>query len=116
MAYDADAIVVGGGLAGLVAAAELVEAHRRVILVDQEGEQSLGGQAFWSLGGLFLVDSPEQRRLRIRDSYDLALQDWMGTAVFDRDEDHWPDALMRDVGQATKFFRRARRFGFASDS
>ncbi|KAB2915750.1 MAG: FAD-binding dehydrogenase [Hyphomicrobiaceae bacterium] len=87
---DADAIVVGGGLAGLVATAELVDAGRKVILLDQEPEQSLGGQAFWSLGGLFFVDSPEQRRLRIRDSHDLALQDWLGSAGFDRDEDHWP--------------------------
>ena len=90
MAEDADAIVVGAGLAGLVAATELADAGKRVIVVDQEGEQSLGGQAFWSFGGLFLVDSPEQRRLGIRDSYDLALQDWMGSAGFDRDEDLWP--------------------------
>src|SRR6185436_5797349 len=87
---DADVIVVGGGLAGLVATAELVDAGRKVILLDQEPEQSLGGQAFWSFGGLMFVDSPEQRRLRIRDSHDLALQDWMGTAGFDRQEDHWP--------------------------
>src|SRR5215475_993469 len=87
---DADVIVVGAGLAGLVAAAELIDAGRRVILLDQEGEQSLGGQAFWSFGGLFLVDSPEQRRLGIRDSQALALQDWMGSAGFDRDEDQWP--------------------------
>lgn len=90
MGNDADAIVVGAGLAGLVAATELASAGKRVIIVDQEPEQSLGGQAFWSFGGLFLVDSPEQRRLGIRDSYELALQDWLGTAGFDRDEDHWP--------------------------
>lgn len=88
--HDADVVVVGAGLAGLVAAAELADSGKRVIIVDQEGEQSLGGQAFWSFGGLFLVDSPEQRRMRIRDSRDLALQDWRGTAGFDRDEDHWP--------------------------
>jgi len=87
---DADAIVVGAGLAGLVAAAELADAGRRVIILDQEGEASLGGQAFWSFGGLFFVDSPEQRRMRIRDSRDLAWQDWLGTAGFDRDEDFWP--------------------------
>ncbi len=86
----ADVIIVGAGLAGLVAAAEIADAGRRVIVVEQEPEQSLGGQAFWSLGGLFLVDSPEQRRMGIRDSYELALQDWMGTAAFDRDEDLWP--------------------------
>ena len=90
MPLDADVIIVGGGLAGLVVAAELAGARRRVILVDQEPEQSLGGQAFWSLGGLFLVNSPEQRRLGIHDSYDLALADWMGTAGFDRVEDAWP--------------------------
>ncbi len=87
---DADVVVVGAGLAGLVATAELVEAGRSVILVDQEGEQGIGGQAFWSFGGLFLVDSPQQRRMGIKDSVDLALQDWMGSAQFDRDEDHWP--------------------------
>ena len=87
---DADVIVVGGGLAGLVAACEVVDAGKRVILLDQEPEQSLGGQAFWSFGGLMFVNSPEQRRMRIRDSHDLALQDWMGTAGFDREEDHWP--------------------------
>ena len=85
-----DVVVVGGGLAGLVAAAELADAGRRVAVVDQEPEASLGGQAFWSFGGLFLVDSPEQRRLRIKDSHDLALQDWLGTAGFDRAEDEWP--------------------------
>jgi len=90
MADDADVIVVGGGLAGLVAACEVADAGKRVIVVDQEGEQSLGGQAFWSFGGLFLVDSPEQRRLGIKDSFDLALQDWMGSAGFDREEDLWP--------------------------
>src|SRR4030081_2425818 len=90
MADEADVIVVGGGLAGLGAAGGIAGAGKRVIVVDQEGEQSLGAQAFWSFGGLFLVDSPEQRRLGIRDSYDLALQDWMGSAGFDRDEDLWP--------------------------
>jgi predicted oxidoreductase len=87
---DADVIVVGAGLAGLVATAELVDAGRRVILVDQEPEGSLGGQAFWSLGGLFLVDTPEQRRMGVRDSRALAWQDWLGTAGFDREEDLWP--------------------------
>ena len=87
---DADAIVVGAGLAGLVATAELVDAGRRVVVLDQEPAQNLGGQAFWSFGGLFFVNSPEQRRMRIRDNVDLALQDWHGTAGFDRDEDHWP--------------------------
>ena len=88
---DADVIVVGAGLAGLVATGELVDAGRKVLLVDQENANNLGGQAFWSFGGLFFVDSPEQRRLGIEDSYELALQDWMGTAGFDREvDDRWP--------------------------
>src|SRR6476469_4847636 len=88
---EPDAIVVGAGLAGLVATHELVKAGRSVLVVDQENRNNLGGQAFWSLAGLFFVDSPEQRRMGIKDSYELALQDWMGSAGFDRDrEDHWP--------------------------
>ncbi|CAN7371365.1 FAD-binding dehydrogenase [Neorhizobium tomejilense] len=90
MSDRVDAIVVGAGLSGLVAATELADAGRSVVILDQEPEQNLGGQAFWSLGGLFLVDSPEQRRMGIRDSLDLAWQDWLGTAGFDREEDHWP--------------------------
>lgn len=90
MSDRVDAIVVGAGLSGLVAATELADAGRSVVILDQEPEQNLGGQAFWSLGGLFLVDSPEQRRMGIRDSLDLAWQDWLDTAGFDREEDHWP--------------------------
>ncbi|WP_035850536.1 FAD-binding dehydrogenase [Kitasatospora azatica] len=95
MALDADVIVIGAGLAGLVATAELADAGRRVIVLDQEPAASLGGQAHWSFGGLFLVDSPEQRRLRIHDSCELAWQDWLGTAGFDRPEDRWPRAWAR---------------------
>ncbi len=85
-----DAIVVGAGLAGLTVAAEIADAGKSVLLLDQENEANIGGQAFWSFGGLFLVNSPEQRRLRIRDSRDLAWQDWLGSAGFDREDDHWP--------------------------
>ena len=87
----ADVIVVGAGIAGLVAAAELTAAGRTVALLDQEGPDDLGGQAFWSFGGLFLVDSPEQRRLGVKDSVELAWSDWQGSAQFDRldDQDRW---------------------------
>ncbi|MGO4103038.1 FAD-binding dehydrogenase [Leifsonia sp. YAF41] len=87
---EADVIVVGAGLAGLVATAELVDAGKRVLLVDQEPAASLGGQAWWSFGGLFLIDSPEQRRMGVKDSLALATQDWYGSAGFDREEDAWP--------------------------
>ncbi|MEU3368055.1 FAD-binding dehydrogenase [Streptomyces pseudogriseolus] len=88
---DADVIVVGAGLAGLVAAHELTAKGRRVALVDQENAANLGGQAYWSFGGLFLVGSPEQRRLGVKDSFELAWNDWQGSAAFDRldDEDSW---------------------------
>lgn len=85
-----DVIIVGAGLAGLVAAAELGDRGLRVTIVDQETPQNIGGQAHWSLGGLFMVDTPEQRRMRIRDSHELARSDWLGSAQFDRPEDHWP--------------------------
>ena len=90
VANDADVIVIGAGLAGLVATAELADAGRRVILLEQEPVPYLGGQAFWSLGGLFLVNSPEQRRFGVRDSLEQAMADWMRTAGFDRDVDAWP--------------------------
>ncbi len=88
---DADVIVVGAGLAGLAAAHELTRAGKKVALVDQENAANLGGQAFWSFGGLFLVGTPEQRRLKVRDSVELAWNDWRGSAGFDRldDEDSW---------------------------
>ncbi|MGO4499558.1 FAD-binding dehydrogenase [Paenibacillus sp. 2RAB27] len=88
---DYDAIVVGAGLAGLVATVEIADSGKRVLLLDQEPEASFGGQAWWSFGGLFLVNSPEQLRLGIKDSQELAWQDWQGSAGFDRedDEDYW---------------------------
>ncbi|MFQ1701492.1 FAD-binding dehydrogenase [Loktanella agnita] len=87
---QSDVIIIGGGLAGLVAANELLARGKTVTILDQEGRQNLGGQAFWSLGGLFMIDTSEQRRLRIKDSHALARSDWFGSAQFDRSEDHWP--------------------------
>ena len=88
--FEPEIIVVGHGLAGLVATYEATRAGRRVLVLDQENENNLGGQAYWSLGGLFLVDSPEQRRIGVHDSVDLAWRDWRASAAFDREEDHWP--------------------------
>src|SRR4029077_2457852 len=85
-----DVIVIGAGLAGLVAATEIANAGKRVLILDQEPEQSLGGQAFWSFGGLFFVNSPEQRHMGIRDSPALALSDWVGTEGVSPDVDRWP--------------------------
>ena len=90
-----DVVVIGAGLSGLVTAAEAADAGRRVIVLDQEPKASLGGQAYWSLGGLFLIDTPEQRRLGIHDSAELAAADWFGSAGFDRPEDYWPQQWAR---------------------
>jgi len=89
MPEQADAIIIGAGLAGLVAASELVDAGKKGVILEQEPEASFGGQAWWSFGGLFLVDSPEQRRMGIKDSHELARQDWLPSAEFDRAEDDW---------------------------
>ena len=114
--FEADVVVVGAGLAGLVATAELTDAGKRVILVDQEPEQSLGGQAWWSFGGLFLVDSPEQRRLRVHDSLELARQDWFGTAGFDRESDHWPrqwaEAYLQFAAGEKRSWLKSQGIGF----
>jgi hypothetical protein len=106
---DADAIVVGAGLAGLVAARELTGAGKRVALIDQENHANLGGQAYWSFGGLFLVDSPEQRRLGVHDSVELAWADWLGSAQFDRldDEDAWATRWARSYVEFAAGQKRA---------
>ncbi|KAF5000129.1 hypothetical protein FGRMN_1943 [Fusarium graminum] len=110
-------IIVGGGLAGLVAAFELSERKIPVLLIDQENEKNLGGQAFWSLGGLFMVDSSYQRRMGIRDSRELAMRDWMGSARFDREvEDHWPrkwaKAFVDFATDEMEDYVKARGLGF----
>ncbi|TQR20110.1 FAD-binding dehydrogenase [Psychrobacillus vulpis] len=113
-----DVIVVGAGLAGLVATAELADAGKKVLLLDQEPENSLGGQAWWSFGGLFLVDSPEQRRLGIKDSYELAWQDWLGTAGFDREDDEdywakkWAEAYVRFAAEEKRQWLHAQGIRF----
>ncbi|WP_036320091.1 FAD-binding dehydrogenase [Microbacterium sp. B24] len=114
--HETDILVIGWGLAGLVAATEAAAAGRRVIIVDQEPRCNLGGQAFWSFGGLFFVDSPEQRRLGISDSLELARQDWFSTAQFDRDEDHWPrrwaDAYLDFAHGEKRAWLRGKGVGF----
>jgi len=113
---SADVLVIGWGLAGLVAASEAAAAGKRVILLDQESRSNLGGQAWWSFGGLFFIDSPEQRRLGIKDSLELATQDWFGNAGFDRDEDRWPrawaEAYLQFAAGEKRTWLRERGVGF----
>jgi len=115
-AHSADVLVIGWGLAGLVAAGEAVAAGKRVIIVDQEPRSNLGGQAWWSFGGLFFVDSPEQRRMGIKDSLELARQDWFGTAGFDREEDAWPrrwaEAYLQFAHHEKRAWLREKGVGF----
>jgi predicted oxidoreductase len=108
MKDETDVVIVGAGLAGLVAAAELIDAGRQVMILEQEPEASFGGQAFWSFGGLFFVNSPDQRRLGIRDSFELAWQDWSGSAGFDREEDYWP----RQWAQAYVAFAAGEKYSW----
>ncbi|MFC8681379.1 FAD-binding dehydrogenase [Microbacterium ureisolvens] len=115
-AHHTDILVIGWGLAGLVATAEAVAAGKRVVLVDQEPRSNLGGQAWWSFGGLFFIDSPEQRRLGIHDSLELARQDWFGNAGFDRDEDLWPrrwaEAYLQFAHEEKRAWLRDKGVGF----
>lgn len=115
-AHTADVLIIGWGLAGLVAASEAVAARKRVVIVDQEPRTNLGGQAWWSFGGLFFVDSPEQRRLGIRDSIELARQDWFGNAGFDREEDLWPqrwaEAYLQFAHEEKRAWLREKGVGF----
>lgn len=114
--HSADVLVIGWGLAGLVAASEAAAAGKSVVIVDQESRPNVGGQAFWSFGGLFFVDSPEQRRMGIKDSYELARQDWFATAGFDRDEDHWPrqwaEAYLQFAHTEKRSWLREKGVGF----
>lgn len=114
--HRTDVLVIGWGLAGLIAAAEAVAAGKRVTIIDQEPRTNLGGQAWWSFGGLFFVDSPEQRRMGIRDSIELARQDWFGTAGFDRAEDAWPrrwaEAYLEFAAGEKRSWLRERGVGF----
>ena len=111
-----DVVVVGAGLAGLVTAVEAVARGRHVTLIDQEPRRSIGGQAFWSFGGLLLVDTPEQRRLGIRDSYEVAHRDWMHAAGFDRESDvwgrQWAEAYLGWAAGDMRGWLRERGVGF----
>ncbi len=80
--YKADVVIIGGGIAGIAAAIELMEKGKKIILLDRDFEKALGGLALSSFGGMFFVDTPQQRRAGINDSVDTALRDWYSVANF----------------------------------
>lgn len=83
---SSDVLIIGGGLAGIVAALELIGHGRDVLLVDRDEEAAFGGLAKESFGGLFFVGSREQRRNRINDLPEQALADWHSFAEFGPDD------------------------------
>ena len=110
--YSSEVLVVGGGIAGIVAALELLDTGKSVVLLDRDGADVFGGLARESFGGMFFVNTPEQRRLGMRDSVDLALRDWFSFAEFGA-EDHWPKAWAETyVNQCTPdVYRWVRKHG-----
>ncbi len=87
--YEAEVVVIGAGLAGMVTALELLDAGKRVVMLDAAARDRFGGLALSSFGGMFFVDSPEQRKNGIKDSVDLAMGDWVRYGELDPD-DVWP--------------------------
>ncbi|QTD43983.1 FAD-binding dehydrogenase [Ottowia testudinis] len=81
--HQSEVIIIGGGLAGIVCALQLLDAGRRVLLLDRDAPEHFGGLAKESFGGLLIVDTPLQRRQKLKDSPDLALQDWLAFGAFD---------------------------------
>jgi predicted oxidoreductase len=107
-----DVLIIGGGIAGIATALDLLDGNKSVMIVDRDRESAFGGLARESFGGMFFVDSPEQRRQGIRDSADLALRDWTSFAEFGAD-DRWPRAWAEAyVGRCTAdVYRWVRGFG-----
>lgn len=86
-----DVLIIGGGLAGIVAALELLNQGKRVTLVDRDTAENFGGLARESFGGILVVGSDEQRRAGIADTPELALQDWLSFGAFTpADTNSWP--------------------------
>jgi predicted oxidoreductase len=80
--YQSDVAIVGGGIAGVVCALQLLDMGKSVALFEREGPERLGGSALEAFGGMFFVDSPEQRRMKIKDTPEQALADWRSFAEF----------------------------------
>jgi predicted oxidoreductase len=86
MKHQTDILIIGGGLAGITTAIELLDAGKRVMIVDRDTEANFGGLAKWAFGGMFFVDTKHQRKRGIKDSIDLAMKDWFSFAEFEEGE------------------------------
>jgi predicted oxidoreductase len=93
--------VIGGGIAGITTALELLEGGQSVVLVDRDSRERFGGLARWAFGGMALVGTPEQRRYRIPDTPELALEDWLRFGELGED-DHWPKAWARSYVEESR--------------
>ncbi|HMT65455.1 MAG TPA: FAD-dependent oxidoreductase, partial [Ottowia sp.] len=89
-----DTLVIGGGLAGIVTALELLRAGKSVTLVDRDTPERFGGLALWAFGGMALVGTPLQAKMKIPDTPERALADWIRFGELAADE-HWPLAWAR---------------------
>jgi predicted oxidoreductase len=87
--YKAEVAIAGAGLAGIVTAYELLTAGRRVLFIDKDRPENFGGLAKQSFGGVHMIDTPHQRRLKIKDSPELAWHDWQSVAGYEP-ADEWP--------------------------
>ena len=107
-----EVLVIGGGIAGIATALDLLDANKSVLLLDRDEDGAFGGLARESFGGMFFVDSPEQRRQGIRDSCELAWRDWCDFAEFEPD-DEWPKAWARAYVErcTTDVHHWVRRYG-----
>ena len=74
--YQADVIIVGGGIAGITTAIELLSFDKQILIIDRDTEKNFGGLAKESFGGMFFVDTPHQRKSGIKDSYEKGFKDW----------------------------------------
>ena len=89
--YVSQNLVIGGGIAGIVTALELLDGGQSVTLIDRDTQDRFGGLARWAFGGMALVGTPEQKRLKIEDSPQRAFADWVRFGEL-ADDDHWPRA------------------------
>jgi hypothetical protein len=87
--YSGDTIIIGGGLAGITVALELLNHNKRIVMIDRDHPDNFGGLARESFGGILMVNTPVQRRMGIRDRISLARKDWMSFAGFSP-YDTWP--------------------------